>query len=206
MSTIKGNKPGYSVNHQHDYSTVKTSFGNYTGSWGGEKVSGQLCSIKVNLLNRFRKYTDDFVKAKKGTYGDAMESLMNEFTTVVPEVLTLSKVEEIVVGDEVRFNDPFFIKKYPGAYIVYKVNPKTIYIDENGIRCGFEKYTLTKTGKTGSVYANPVLFKGVSIIITNNESLGKLTVLECSKTKVIVVNAEGKKYSMKPQKSKFTIV
>ena len=50
MSTIKGNKPGYSVNHQHDYSTVKTSFGNYTGSWGGEKVSGQLCSIKVNLL------------------------------------------------------------------------------------------------------------------------------------------------------------
>ena len=65
MSTIKGNKPGYSVNHQHDYSTVKTPFGNYTGSWGGEKVSGQLCSIKVNLLNRFRKYTDDFVKAKK---------------------------------------------------------------------------------------------------------------------------------------------
>ena len=146
MTTKKSTTPGYSINIQHEYITIKTPFGNYTSSFSGEKLSGQICVIG-KLIPRLKKYTDDFIKKEKNkNFGDAMESLMNNFSTVVPEILSFSN-EVIEEGDIVSFKEDIFIKKYPGNHLIYKVKGKYAYIKIGESCIGFPPYSMKIVGK-----------------------------------------------------------
>ncbi len=135
-------KPLLSLNEQHEYITLRTPNGNYTISFGGAKATGKLAANPT----AFRKI-DTYVKNYMN-YGEAMKTLLN------PAVLSglwagwNEKVEDNIlsVGDNVRFNNNIFIKKYPNGGVVKLVKRKNVYIllaDTNDT-IGFDYQFLTK--------------------------------------------------------------
>ena len=59
--------------NNHDYMTIRTANGNFTGSWSGYKVSGRLAQDKTGVFDRLIKFADDPNNGK--TFGERMEKL-----------------------------------------------------------------------------------------------------------------------------------
>lgn len=144
---------GYSLNIQHEYITLRTPYGNYTTSYRGEKLSGRLTTID-GLLMRLYNYTKE--KAKGSTFGAAMEALMDNFETIVPEVKNLPETEKFEVDDVVTIKDDAAYssikKKYPKEYPIRRIEKKYAYIElPTGQRMGLDMDWLIGTGKKDKI-------------------------------------------------------
>jgi hypothetical protein len=142
MAIIKGTN-GLSINVQHDYITLRTPNGNFTTSWNGAKATGKLAKEAFETID---KYVQE--KMKTSTAGDAMEYLLD---TKILSSLWKGWNQEIkpnlfILNDNVNFNEPLFIKKYPKGGVVVKVSKKTVYIRLTGTTdvIGFDYQTLVK--------------------------------------------------------------
>ena len=185
---------GYSLNIQHDYITLKTPYGNYTTSYGGDKVSGLTTSLP-NLLKRLHDYTGA-KSAELGNYGLAMEDLMNNFTTVIPEVLTLGNTGKFEVGNIVKFSEPLFIKKYPGEYTVVEVKKTTVTLRIGTSKINVPSYAVTYTSKNGVVDVPTKVTKGGKATFIEeytNKYPGEFDVLDVDGSKYAILMMNGKK-------------
>ena len=90
------------LNIQHNYITLKLPTGNFTTSFGGAKVSGQLVKIK-GAFQALDKYVQTTSKTK--SVGDAMNDLLNPtlLNKLVPGWDKPVVAEIFVAGDKVVF-------------------------------------------------------------------------------------------------------
>lgn len=146
MATKKTATP--KLNVQRNYITLKLPTGNFTTSFGGAKVSGQLVKMK-GAFEALDKYVQTASKTK--SYGDAMNDLLNPtlLNKLVPGWDKPVIAEVFNVGDKVSFKDVLFSKKYPGTYEVKLQKGKYTYItivNKAGIasNVGFDSTELTK--------------------------------------------------------------
>jgi hypothetical protein len=121
----KTNQP--KLNIQHDYITLKLPTGNYTTSYRGAKVSGQLCNMK-GAFEALDGYVEKTRKTK--TVGDAMNDLLDKtlLDKLVPGWDKPVIADTFANGDVVSFMDGFFSKKYPSTYTVDSAKGKYVYI------------------------------------------------------------------------------
>lgn len=136
------------LNIQHNYITLKLPTGNFTSSFGGAKVSGQLVKMK-GAFEALDKYVQTTSKTK--SFGEAMNDLLNPslLNKLVPGWDKPVVAEVFTVGDKVTFKDAFFAKKYPGIYDVRLQKGKYTYItlvNKLGVKesVGFDSTELTK--------------------------------------------------------------
>lgn len=136
------------LNVQHGYITLKLPTGNFTTSFGGSKVSGQLVKMK-GAFEALDKYVQTASKTK--TFGDAMNDLLdtNLLDKLVPGWDKPAVAESFVPGDKVSFKEGLFAKKYPSAYEVVHTKGKYTYIlvpnkTGNLENVGFDSTELTK--------------------------------------------------------------
>lgn len=135
-----------SINSQHDFITLKLPTGNFTTSYGGAKVSGQLVQMK-GAFEALDNYVQTEMKVSNA--GKAMQDLMNPdlLDRLVPD-WDKPKIVDINVGNMVKFTNDLFAKKYPNSYEVVEVKPKYAYIKvpirrgEGTETVGFEKHHL----------------------------------------------------------------
>ena len=132
-----------SLNVQYDFITLKTPNGNFTVNRSGAKASGKLADEAFTTIN-------DYInnKTKTNTLSEAMESLLD------PKVLeSLWKgwnkpvpVNNFVAGENVKFVNPLFIKRYPNGGVVSKVSNKYVFIQLADTKevIGFDYQSLTK--------------------------------------------------------------
>ena len=146
MATKKTATP--KLNIQHNYITLKLPTGNFTSSFGGAKVSGQLVKMK-GAFEALDKYVQTASKTK--SYGEAMNDLLNPtlLNKLVPGWDKPVIAETFTTGDKVTFKDGLFSKKYPGTYEVALQKGKYTYItlvNKLGVKesVGFDSTELTK--------------------------------------------------------------
>ena len=136
------------LNVQHDYITLKLPTGNFTTSFAGAKVSGQLVKMK-GAFEALDKYVQTAVKTK--SFGEAMNDLLNPklLDKLVPGWDKPVVAEVFEPGDKVSLNSSLFAKKYPGTYEVSQTKGKYTYIlipnkAGNFDSVGFDSTELTK--------------------------------------------------------------
>ena len=136
------------LNIQQNYITLKLPTGNFTTSFGGSKVSGQLVKMK-GAFEALDKYVQTTSKTK--SYGEAMNDLLNPslLNKLVPGWDKPVVAEVFTVGDKVTFKDGLFAKKYPGTYNVSLIKGKYTYItlvNKLGVKesVGFDSTEFTK--------------------------------------------------------------
>jgi hypothetical protein len=136
------------LNIQQNYITLKLPTGNFTSSFGGAKVSGQLVKMK-GAFEALDKYVQTTSKTK--SFGEAMNDLLNPslLNKLVPGWDKPVVAEVFTVGDKVTFKDAFFAKKYPGTYDIRLQKGKYTYItlvNKLGVKesVGFDSTELTK--------------------------------------------------------------
>jgi hypothetical protein len=130
----------------HNYITLSLPVGNYTVSFSGRKVSGQLVTMK-DAFTTLNKYVDQESKTK--SYGEVMEQLTNieVLNQVFPQWNQVKKVDTFKVGDFTTFDTEAtsFIKKYGnGPFEVTSVKPKYIGLKTSFGNIGFPKINLVK--------------------------------------------------------------
>ena len=147
-TTKKADKNAPKLNIQHNYITLKLPTGNFTTSFGGAKVSGQLVKM-AGAFAALDKYVQE--QSKSRTYGDAMNDLLNPalLDKLVPGWDKPVVAEKFSEGDKAAFKDGLFAKKYPGEYKVFKTKGKYTYIlvpNKNGgfDNIGFDSTELIK--------------------------------------------------------------
>lgn len=115
------------LNVQHSYITLKLPTGNFTTSFGGAKVSGQLVKMK-GAFEALDKYVQTAGKTK--SFGEAMNDLLNPklLDQLVPGWDKPVVAEVFEPGDKVVFKSGPFAKKYPGTYDVRSQKGKYTYI------------------------------------------------------------------------------
>jgi hypothetical protein len=145
-STVKSIAP--KLNVQHSYITLKLPVGNFTTSYSGAKVSGQLVKIKGAF-----EALDNYVQTESKTrsVGDAMNDLLNVklLNKLVPGWDKPIIADVFSPGENVSFKDGAFAKKYPGKYEVSSVKRKYTYLkitNKYGIveNIGFDSTELKK--------------------------------------------------------------
>ena len=136
------------LNIQHSYITLKLPTGNFTTSYGGAKVSGQLVKMK-GAFEALDKYVQTAGKTK--SFGEAMNDLLNPklLDQLVPGWDKPVVAEVFAPKDQVSFKDGLFAKKYPGTYEVRQMKGKYTYIlipnkTGNLESVGFDSTELTK--------------------------------------------------------------
>ena len=136
------------LNIQHNYITLKLPTGNFTSSFGGTKVSGQLVKMK-GAFQALDNYVQTASKTK--SFGEAMNDLLNPtlLNKLVPGWDKPVVAEVFTVGDKVYFKDSLFSKKYPGTYDVRLQKGKYTYItvvNKLGVasNVGFDSTEFTK--------------------------------------------------------------
>ena len=115
------------LNIQHSYITLKLPTGNFTTSYGGAKVSGQLVKMK-GAFQALDGYVQTASKTK--SFGEAMNDLLNPklLDQLVPGWDKPVIAEVFTPGDKVVFKSGLFAKKYPGTYDVRSTKGKYTYI------------------------------------------------------------------------------
>ena len=115
------------LNIQKNYITLKLPTGNFTTSFGGAKVSGQLVKMK-GAFQSLDNYVQTASKTK--SFGEAMNDLLNPtlLNKLVPGWDKPVVAEVLTVGDKVVFKSELFSKKYPGTYDVRLQKGKYTYI------------------------------------------------------------------------------
>jgi hypothetical protein len=136
------------LNIQKNYITLKLPTGNFTTSFGGAKVSGQLVKMK-GAFQALDKYVQTASKTK--SYGEAMNDLLNTtlLNKLVPGWDKPVVAEVFTVGDKVSFKSGLFSKKYPETYDVRLQKGKYTYItlvNKLGVasNVGFDSTEFTK--------------------------------------------------------------
>lgn len=136
------------LNVQHSYITLKLPTGNFTTSFGGAKVSGQLVKMK-GAFEALDSYVQNASKTK--SFGEAMNDLLDTklLDKLVPGWDKPVVAEVFAAGDEASFKDGLFAKKYPGTYKVSGTKGKYTYIqvpNKAGVleNVGFASTELTK--------------------------------------------------------------
>ena len=136
------------LNIQRNYITLKLPTGNFTSSFGGAKVSGQLVKMK-GAFQALDNYVQTASKTK--SFGEAMNDLLNPtlLNKLVPGWDKPVVAEVFTVGDKVYFKDSLFSKKYPGTYDVRLQKGKYTYItvvNKLGVasNVGFDSTEFTK--------------------------------------------------------------
>ena len=136
------------LNIQKNYITLKLPTGNFTTSFGGAKVSGQLVKMK-GAFQALDNYVQTASKTK--SFGEAMNDLLNPtlLNKLVPGWDKPVVAELFTVGDKVSFKDSLFSKKYPGTYDVRLQKGKYTYItlvNKLGVKesVGFDSTEFTK--------------------------------------------------------------
>ena len=136
------------INIQKNYITLKLPTGNFTTSFGGAKVSGQLVKMK-GAFQALDNYVQTASKTK--SFGEAMNDLLNPtlLNKLVPGWDKPVVAETFTVGDKVSFKDGLFSKKYPGTYDVRLQKGKYTYItvvNKLGVasNVGFDSTEFTK--------------------------------------------------------------
>jgi predicted ATP-dependent Lon-type protease len=136
------------LNIQRNYITLKLPTGNFTTSFGGAKVSGQLVKMK-GAFEALDKYVQTASKTK--SFGEAMNDLLNPtlLNKLVPGWDKPVIAETFIVGDQVVFKSGLFAKKYTGTYEVKGTKGKYTYITiTNKVGkteiAGFDSTELTK--------------------------------------------------------------
>lgn len=190
MATVKGQKPGYSLNIQHEFLTLKTPYGNYTTSYSGEKMSGQLVTIP-GAFKRCNEYIAKFFADNKGKNNqDAMVALMNDFEKVVPEVADLGETQTLEPGDVVRFKDGHFKKKYPGEYVIDNVKKSSAFVRlDGGGLMGFPVYSMEKTGEKKEIDLPTKVSVGDTAVFVephDKKYPGEFKVLRTERDKVVI--------------------
>ncbi len=116
------------LNVQHDYITLKLPTGNFTVSFGGVKVSGQL----VNMPGAFRAL-DQYVQKerKEKNMGDVMNQLTDPIIldSLVPGWDKPIIADKFTEGDIVKFKGAPFSTKFPEKYVVNSHKGKYVYIN-----------------------------------------------------------------------------
>src|SRR6185369_6891930 len=116
MPTAKTKAPaksGLSLNIQHDYITLRTPTGNYTSSYGGEKISGQLGMIP-GAFTAINKYIDTETKVNKRNFGEVMNDLLDpKLMDRLAPGWDKPKTIDIAPTDKVKFSEGIIAKKYP---------------------------------------------------------------------------------------------
>lgn len=123
------------LNIQHNYITLKLPTGNFTTSYSGAKVSGQLVKMK-GAFEALDKYVQTASKTK--SYGEAMNDLTNPtlLNKLVPGWDKPVIADTFSPGDTVSFSDGLFAKKYPGKFVVTSTKGKYTYIKVTNKRTG----------------------------------------------------------------------
>ena len=137
------------LNIQHSYITLKLPTGNFTTSFAGAKVSGQLVKMKgaFQALDRYVQ-----IASKTKSFGEAMNDLLNPklLDQLVPGWDKPVVAEVFGAGDKVVFKDGLFSKKYPDTYEVRQMKGKYTYILVTNAKTGnlesigFDSTELTK--------------------------------------------------------------
>jgi hypothetical protein len=145
-STVKSIAP--KLNVQPSYITLKLPTGNFTTSYSGAKVSGQLTKIKGAF-----EALDNYVltASKTKTVGEAMNDLLDVklLNKLAPGWDKVIVADVFAAGDKVSFKDGIFAKKYPGKFEVSSVRGKYTYLkvtNKAGIveNVGFDSTELKK--------------------------------------------------------------
>lgn len=136
------------LNVQHSHITLKLPTGNFTTSFGGSKVSGQLVKMK-GAFEALDTYVQTAGKTK--SFGEAMNDLLNPklLDQLVPGWDKPVVAEVFEPGDKVSLKSSLFAKKYPGNYEVRQTKGKYTYIlvpnkEGNLESVGFDSTELTK--------------------------------------------------------------
>lgn len=137
------------LNIQHSYITLKLPTGNFTTSFGGAKVSGQLVKMK-GAFQALDRYVQTASKTK--SFGEAMNDLLNPklLDQLVPGWDKPVVAEVFGAGDKVVFKDGLFAKKYKDTYEVRQTKGKYTYILVTNAKTGnlesvgFDSTELTK--------------------------------------------------------------
>lgn len=136
------------LNVQSSYITLKLPTGNFTTSYSGAKVSGQLVKMK-GAFTALDNYVQTTIKTK--TVGEAMNDLLDIklLNKLVPGWDKPVIAEIFIKEDKVSFKDGLFAKKYPGKHEVVSSKGKYVYIripNKAGVmeNVGFDGTELTK--------------------------------------------------------------
>jgi hypothetical protein len=130
----------------NDYITLTLPTGNYTVSFNGRKVSGELVMME-GAFKSLNDYVDRESKAK--SYGEVMNQLTDPsiLSKLVPTWDKPTEIDSFVKGDKALFspNAKAFIKKYGnGTFEVVGTKGKYVHLKTMAGVIGFPKINVKK--------------------------------------------------------------